>query len=381
MRVSVKAFTRLAGLVLWVSGAVWSQPAPDAEAVLRHAMELHQAGDIAGAIGEYRAYLKLVPDNTIALSNLGAALAHARRYEEAIAEYQKALELRPLDLPALFNLGLAYYKAGEISKAVVELERVLKEQADQRQAILLLADCELRLGETKKVIDLLSPLQSESADDKEVDFLLGNALIRDNQGERGQLLVDRILRNGDSAATRLSIGEAKLSVEDFNGALQDLRKALELNPRLPDLYTYYGMALAGSGNSPAAAAAFRKELELNPNDYNSNLQLGILLKRDEHYTEARECFERALVGRPHDLATRFQMAIVDLEDGQTERARLELEELTKEVPPFLEAHVSLATAYYRLKRKEDGDRERAIVLKLSADRQAADLKAKKNEGR
>ena len=32
--------------------------------------------------------------------------------------------------------------------------------------------------------------------------------------------------------------------------------------------------------------------------------------------------------------------------------------------------VSLATVYYRLKRKEDGDRERAIVLKLNAEKQA-----------
>ena len=32
--------------------------------------------------------------------------------------------------------------------------------------------------------------------------------------------------------------------------------------------------------------------------------------------------------------------------------------------------MSLATVYYRLKRKADGDRERAIVLKLNADKQA-----------
>ena len=37
-------------------------------------------------------------------------------------------------------------------------------------------------------------------------------------------------------------------------------------------------------------------------------------------------------------------------------------------PHFVEAHVSLATVYYRLKRKEDGDRERAIVLKLNAEK-------------
>jgi hypothetical protein len=32
----------------------------------------------------------------------------------------------------------------------------------------------------------------------------------------------------------------------------------------------------------------------------------------------------------------------------------------------VEAHVTLATVYYRLKRKADGDRERAIIQKLNA---------------
>ena len=41
-------------------------------------------------------------------------------------------------------------------------------------------------------------------------------------------------------------------------------------------------------------------------------------------------------------------------------------------PNFLEAHVALATLYYRLRRKEDGDREQAIVERLTAEQQARD---------
>ena len=48
----------------------------------------------------------------------------------------------------------------------------------------------------------------------------------------------------------------------------------------------------------------------------------------------------------------------------------ELEEIVSESPKFLEAHVSLSTLYYRLKRKEDGNRERQIVEKLTTERQA-----------
>src|SRR5512133_2949426 len=74
---------------LWlalVSASVMAgQPAPQAEAVLRHAVELHQSGAFEGAVAEYRAYLKQNPGSIIARSNLGAALSRLGRYEEAIA--------------------------------------------------------------------------------------------------------------------------------------------------------------------------------------------------------------------------------------------------------------------------------------------------------
>jgi len=50
-------------------------------------------------------------------------------------------------------------------------------------------------------------------------------------------------------------------------------------------------------------------------------------------------------------------------------ALTELESIVKEADNFTEAHVSLATVYYRLKRKADGDRERAIVQRLNAEAQ------------
>ena len=41
---------------------------------------------------------------------------------------------------------------------------------------------------------------------------------------------------------------------------------------------------------------------------------------------------------------------------------------SQRIPKFVEGHITLATAYYRQKRKSDGDRERAIVDKLNPRR-------------
>ena len=67
---------------------------------------------------------------------------------------------------------------------------------------------------------------------------------------------------------------------------------------------------------------------------------------------------------------RYQLAALDLAVGHLEEARKGLEDLIRQEPRFLEAHVTLATVYYRLKRKPDGDKERALVQKLNEEIQA-----------
>ena len=100
--------------------------------------------------------------------------------------------------------------------------------------------------------------------------------------------------------------------------------------------------------------------------------MGALLRQDQKNQEALSYFERALRSRPGDPGARFQIASVHFTQGNIDQALAELEQLVRDSPQFSEAHVTLATIYYRLKRKADGARERAIVQKLNAERQATE---------
>jgi len=353
-------------LVAWCLLGWAEQP----EAILQRAVQAHQAGDMPAAIQGYREFLKIEPGNVLALSNLGAALARQGEYDDAVREYKEALSLVP-DNPAIsLNLALAYYKLGEIAKASAELIALRARQPENQQATLLLADCWLRLGENQKVITMLDPLYAAHRDDGGLAYLLGTALVRDGQTNRGQLVIDKILHNGDSAEARLLMGTTKFSVHDFAGAVKDLARAVELNTSLPSVHSYYGQALLATGDAAGAMRQFRLELQQDPNDFNSNLDLGALLRQDQELDEAAHYIERAMRVRPGDPGAGFQMASIKLAQGKLEEARERLEHTIQESPTFVEAHVTLATVYYRLKRKADGDRERAVVQKLNAEIQA-----------
>ncbi len=346
------------------------------EEIVRQAIELQKSGDLAGAVVKYREFLQIQPDAVPIRSNLGVALAQLGRFDEAISEYRLALKQDAANRGIALNLALAYYKTGRIPEAAKQLVALHAQAPAEKQITLLLSDCYLRMGKNADVIKLLENSSVKGSDELAVDYMLGMALIRDNRVPEGQRLVDRILRDGDSAEAHLMLGSAKLTVRDLAGAREEFAKAVALNPNLPELRGLYGLSLLSTGDAERAEQEFRAELAANPNNFDANLELGVLARQDQKFDEAMACFQHALRVRPGDIAVRYQIANVMLAQANIEESRKELESILKESPQFTEAHVTLATVYYRLKRKDDGDRERALVRKLTADAQALQPAAK-----
>jgi tetratricopeptide (TPR) repeat protein len=347
-------------LLLLASAASAQTP----EEQFKQAVALQAAGDLEAAATAYRRFLAEHTNNVEARSNLGVVLARLGRYTEAIEVYRTALGTDPSRLSVRLNLGIALYKSNQLADAARELETVLGAQPGNLQARYLQADCRIRIGEPAKAVALLEPLESDRRDDNVLAYLLGMAYLRLKQPDKGQVLIDRILRKGDSAEARLMLGLAKREVQDLSGAVDDLRRAVELNPELPTVHGLYAQVLLEAGNRDPAKREFEAELKTNPLDFEANLYLGVLLKEEQEFESAMKHLTVALDVRPGDIATRYQIASLQLARRETETALGLLEAIVKEAPDFVEAHVSLATAYYRLKRREDGDRERAIVEEL-----------------
>jgi tetratricopeptide (TPR) repeat protein len=344
--------------------------------LVQDAMQKQQAGDLEGAVTEYREFLKQHPDAAAIHSNLGAALVGLGRFEEALPEYKTALKQSPKLAGARLNLALAYYKMGKIEDAVTELEKVHVEEPANHQAVLLLADCYLRMAREDDVIRILEPEEQKYPDDMAVAYMLGTALIRQKRVEEGELLVDQILRNGDSAEAHLMMGSAKMNVQDYAGARDEFAKAVALNPNLPEVHVLYAKALVFTGDSDMSAKEYKTELTVDPYNFDANLQLGATARQEQNFDEAKKYFERAQETRPGDPGVRYQLALVAIDQGRLDDARQILEGLVKQSPQFTEAHVSLSLVYYRLKRPEDSKRERETVLKLTAEAQAKQPGAK-----
>lgn len=360
---------RLAALVLLLAPGVSGLRADSAQDRLHEASAAYQSGDLETAIKLYREFLKDYPDAAEIRSNLGAALVRSGQFADAIAEYNLALRKLPNNPAVRMNLALAYYKLGRLPEAVADLEILRKLQPLELKPALLEADCLLGMNEPRKAVDVLTPLEEDNPDDHALIYILGMALLKDNRSADAQVMLDRILREGASAESEFLLGQSSLVRNDLVSAAAHLARAIELNPKMPWVHSLYGQTLKAAGKGEQAAVEFDAELQVNPYDFTANTETALLLRQDGKMDMALARIDRALEVRPNDPGALFQRASIHLAQGSTDQARQELEQLLHAYPEFSEAHAALATAYYRLKRTADGDRESAEARRVREEAQ------------
>jgi tetratricopeptide (TPR) repeat protein len=343
----------------------------DPRALIQHALSLQQAGDFSGAEAAYRAFLKLRPDEVGAHSNLGVVLVALGRYDEAIEQYKAASRLAPDDIRIAVNLALALVKSGRLSEAAESLESLHRRMPDEKRITLLLADTQLQLGGDERVIELLQPLAQTDTSDLSVAYMLGTAFLHKQRIAEGQVLLDRILGQGDTAEARFLFGTRMFETGDYPAAVEKLASAINLNPDLPGVESLYGRALLATGDPDAASAAFRKELASNPNDFPANLALGQILLVRKHYEEAKPLLERALSLRPKSADAAIACGEMLAAANHLNEARKQLEAARLLAPDSLDLRRYLEALYTRLRLNKDAFREHREVIRLEAALAAA----------
>ncbi len=81
-------------------------------------------------------------------------------------------------------------------------------------------------------------------------------------------------------------GISKFGQQDFEGALEDLQKALELDPLFGDVHQSVAHVHEKMGDYDAALEAAKKAVECNPDDFLTHTSLSIFYQRKGMIAEA-----------------------------------------------------------------------------------------------
>ncbi len=294
----------------------------DPLATFNHAVALQQKGQLEAAVVAWRNFLIQQPRNLAGLSNLAVVLARLGRFEEAIEEYERALKIEPKNATVRLNLGDRALQGRAVprrrERAGARPRHSTRQPAgDAARSRLSLADGRRAGGDRAARADREDSTTANLA----IAYMLGMAYLRAGKPDLGQVRIDRILRNGESAEAHVLMGLALREAHDLAGAVQSFGKAVALNPNLPDVHAMYGLALIASGNRDKAREEFEAELKANPHDYTANVNLGVIAKEDQRFDEASAFLDRALKVRPADPAARYQVATLKMAANDVDDAR------------------------------------------------------------
>ena len=337
-------------------------------------VRLQKAGDLAGAGRAYEAALKLSPLRIDALSNLGLVYCGLHQYDRAVESFEKALKIEPWQPVVLFNLGLTYLQAGQNENARRTLASVAGARNDNYAARHYLGVSLLKLGRIREGIAELEIVAGARPEDLDTLYTLASAYLKNNQLEAARQLIDSKIIAHDTAEAHLIAGSYYMAVEAYREAVDELRRAQQLNPAIPELGSRLGGAYAMTGSRDMATQLFEDYLKKNPSDYDSLAFLGWLYLESDRLDEAETMLNRAHQIRPADLEVTFQLARVARARERFDEATRLLEQVVAAKPDHTRAHVLLAQTYFHLKRNADGNREREIVRRLSAEEQARHAK-------
>ena len=358
---------RCAAVVLLLLTSAFAQVSP--QQLFQEGVEAQQRGDDATAVKRYQELLRLHPEVVEVRANLGAALAHLGRFDEAIEQYRAALAKLPDNAGLRLNLALAYYKKNDLANATAELKRLHDGAPGDSRIATLLGECYARQGRNAEAIALLGPLQPLHADDLDLAWALSQALLQSGRLTDALPGLEKVAKGRNSAEAWLLAGNAAYTLTYYERAQKDADAAAHINPRLPGLYTLQGKVLQVLGDNQGAIEVLQKAIEADPNDFEAHVTLGAVLNVERDLDGARKHVERALELRPKSPLARFEMARIERGLGQLEAAVRDMEAVERDDPNWLQLHIELAALYYRVQRPDDGARERAIVERLTAEQQ------------
>jgi len=319
------------------------------------------AGQFDLARGQYESCMKKAPPNFEALSNLGIVYAQLGQFAEAVKVYRQALALSPENPKLRTNLGLAYLKIAHYAEAEREFARALLTEPDNLQVEELLAFCQYHLEQYELSALTLERVRKARPGEASAAFLLGSAYLKLNLYNQAIPLIDFALRTTNTAETHAILGQAYLGVKAYHEALKELLAAQAVDPNIPGLHDALGTAYSGLGNADLALAEYQKELARDPNDFEANYYLGRLKRLAGDLEASKKYLSKAEQLRPQDPAVQYEFAVFAIQNKDFARAQGLLEGVLSKYPNYTDAHVLLAEVYFRTQRKEEGQREKAIV--------------------
>ncbi len=338
------------------------------EELYDQARSAQSRNDMPAAIAKYQEILKIAPKLGPAYNNLGSLYFRQREFSKAADILEQGLKVDPSMSSASALLGISLYETGDYPHARPHLETALRANPGDNNAQLFLAKDLTQLGDFDAAAVSLRQLAKRQPGNQEVWYLLARIYMKLSENALGKI---NAIDPNSVLAHQLS-GEMMEAMNNYDGAIVELKKAVDMAPRQPGSHYKLAGAYEGLSQWDSAASEYQAELAIDPANCRAQWKLGsigILKGGDAH--EALLAIDKSLALCPTLTDARADRARALLTLGRNADAIPDLQAAVKADPSDPRNHFLLAKAYRALGRPQEAQMEMQTFGKLEESARAA----------
>jgi tetratricopeptide (TPR) repeat protein len=326
------------------------------------------AGDLPSASAKYEALLQIAPRLAAAYNNLGSLYLRQREFKKAATALEKGLKLDPKMSSATALLGIAEYEMSDYSNARNHLEAALRANPKDDNIELFLVNNLIKMGELDEAVRHLKLVNERQPKNQEVLYLLGKVHMK--LSEEALAKLNKI--DADSVWVHEISGEIMESMKNYDGALLEYKKAVELAPEQANAHFLLGGAYWSLARWKEAAKEFETVVSSDPGNCTAHWKMGnALLEQYESPEEALGSVTQALEMCPNLVQARVDRARALMRLDRNEEAVKDLQVAKKTNPDEPNIHFLLGQALRSLGRTNESRAEMEMFTKLQDSAHAA----------
>ena len=248
--------------------------------------------------------------------------------QKAEAAWRDALQVNPNFAPAHVNLGEAAYQAGNQVLATSEFDAALKADPKNVQAYngaaLMLIEKARASGNDKAVyaeaIGKLRRALAVDGDSMPAYGMLALIYFTVAESDRSKLDLAELVCtqakavNANYAPIYNTLGLIKLRKKNVTGALQEFRKAADLEPGYVEAQLNIGAITLSARDYATAEKAFKAVLDAGPTDkqqlFDATMGMGVSARGQKRFDEAQQWYDKAKALDPKNCSVIYNVGVL-----------------------------------------------------------------------
>ena len=304
------------------------------------------------------------------------ALLSAGKIDAAIELLRSLPASSSTDTTVSHLLGVAYYQKNDYARAIEHLSIAVtkgpEDSPQYRQAVQMLGLSQYLLGHFKEAIPYLEQIGSWSPNNVEIAYVLGLSYIQTQNPNKAREAFARMFNIQPNSAPAYLINAQMMIRQRFEeSAEKELQRALELDPKLPQVNFSLGELAIFRANIERGIELLQKEIAINPAFGMAYYRLGEAYTRQLKWDDAVAPLQKSIWLNPFFSGPYIVLGKVHLKKGDLLNAETILRRALRMDPNNFSGHHLLAQVLQQANRLAEAKKEfeTAEKLRTSADKE------------